>query len=107
MSDYDDLLKNSSNNEQKQNSDNGTSGNSTSQKEKNSAESVLKATYTSDELRDINNITVTIPDAKTPIVVFFGSPASGKTLALLRMVRFLEQHEHQVVPDVLKLIDII
>ena len=54
------------------------------------AEKVKRDTYTDDELRDVNNITVTIPDTKTPIVVFFGSQASGKTLALLRMIRFLE-----------------
>ena len=54
--------------------------------------------YTEEELRDLNAITVTIPDKVTPIVVFFGSPASGKTLALMRMIRFLESHDHQVIP---------
>lgn len=54
------------------------------------AEKVKFETYTVDEMRDVNNITVSIPDTKTPIVVFFGSQASGKTLALLRMIRFLE-----------------
>ena len=49
-------------------------------------------TYTEEEQRDVNAITVTIPDTQTPIVVFFGSPASGKTLALMRMVGFLEAH---------------
>lgn len=56
-------------------------------------------TYTEEELRDVNAITVTIPDKNTPIVVFFGSPASGKTLALMRMIRFLEAHDHQVIPE--------
>lgn len=65
----------------------------------NNAESVLLETYTDDEIQDVNNITVTIPDAQTPIVVFFGPPTSGKTLALLRMIRFLEQNNHQVVPE--------
>lgn len=60
---------------------------------------VKKETYTEEELRDVNAISVTIPDTKTPIVVFFGSPASGKTLALMRMIRFLESHDHQVIPE--------
>lgn len=47
-------------------------------------------TYTEEELSDVNNIRVTISDAQTPIVVFFGSPASGKTMTLLRMIRFLQ-----------------
>ena len=62
---------------------------------------VLQDTYTDEEIHDVNNITVTIPDASTPIVVFFGSPASGKTLTLLRMIRFLEQNNYQVVPEAL------
>ena len=65
----------------------------------NNAEVVRRETYTDDEIRDVNNISVTIPDTKTPIVIFFGSPASGKTLALLRMIRFLEQHNHDVIPE--------
>lgn len=56
-------------------------------------EKVRRETYTEDELNDVNNITVTIPDTQTPIVVFFGSQASGKTLALLRMIRFLESEK--------------
>lgn len=65
----------------------------------NNVDTVLHETYTDDEIRDVNNISVTIPDARTPIVIFFGAPASGKTLALLRMIRFLEQHNHQVIPE--------
>ena len=61
----------------------------------------MQDTYTDEEIHDVNNITVTIPDASTPIVVFFGSPASGKTLTLLRMIRFLEQNNYQVVPEAL------
>lgn len=60
---------------------------------------VEKETYTEEELRDVNAISVTVPDRNTPIVVFFGSPASGKTLALMRMIRFLESHDHQVIPE--------
>lgn len=64
-----------------------------------SKKTIEEETYTENELRDVNNITVTIPDTVTPIVIFFGSQASGKTLALLRMIRYLEQKHYQVVPE--------
>lgn len=79
--------------------DNNTNNQNSNNNSRNSSEQVLHDTYTDEEIRDVNNITVTIPDTQTPIVVFFGSPASGKTLALLRMIRYLEQHDHQVVPE--------
>lgn len=60
---------------------------------------IVSDTYTEEEQRDVNAITVTIPDRQTPIVVFFGSPASGKTLALMRMIRFLESNNYNVVPE--------
>ncbi|MDO5395416.1 MAG: hypothetical protein Q4F07_05575 [Bacteroidales bacterium] len=62
-------------------------------------QSIAAETYTEEEQHDVNAITVTIPDRQTPIVVFFGSPASGKTLALMRMIRFLEKYEYQVIPE--------
>lgn len=62
-------------------------------------ERIQQETYTFEERRDVNNITVTIPDKVTPIIVFFGSQASGKTLTLLRMIRFLESHEYSVEPE--------
>lgn len=55
--------------------------------------------YTEEEIRDVNKITVTIPDNSTPIVILFGSASSGKTLALLRMIRFLEKNGYTVVPE--------
>lgn len=58
-----------------------------------------RETYTEEEQRDPNAITVTIPDTQTPIVVFFGSQSSGKTMALMRMIRFLESYEYQVIPE--------
>lgn len=69
--------------------------------EMSDAEKVKFETYTDDEIKDVNNITVTVPDTQTPIVVFFGSQASGKTLALLRMIRFLEseQQGYTVEPE--------
>lgn len=55
--------------------------------------------YTEEEQNDVNAITVTIPDTQTPIVVFFGPQSSGKTLVLLRIIRFLEGHDYSVVPE--------
>lgn len=55
--------------------------------------------YTKEEQKDVNNITVTIPDTQTPIVVLFGAPSSGKTMSLLRMIRYLEQNNYQVFPE--------
>ena len=63
-----------------------------------SVEEQVKAdTYTIEEQQDVNNIIVTVPDTRTPIVVFFGPQASGKTIALLRMIQFLKQKMHYSV----------
>lgn len=81
---FEDLLKNS---------------NSTPPNKDTRKTTTLNESLTDDEIRDVNKISVTIPDTQTPIVIFFGSPASGKTLVLLRMIRFLETHHFQVVPE--------
>lgn len=47
---------------------------------------------------DYNSVYITIPDKKTPIVVFFGPPYSGRTVALFRMTRFLESRNCLVNP---------
>lgn len=73
--------------------------NTTDLKATSEEEQIKDATFTEEEQRDVNNISVTIPDTQTPIVIFFGSMASGKTLTLLRMIRFLESHNYQVVPE--------
>lgn len=62
-------------------------------------EQIRRETYTEEESQDVNAIKVTIADTSTPIVVFFGSQASGKTLALMRMIRFLESNGYTVVPE--------
>lgn len=46
--------------------------------------------YSDEELIDVNAITTYIADTTTPIVIFFGPASSGKTMALLRMVRYFE-----------------
>lgn len=60
---------------------------------------IAKDTYAPAEVRDVNQIIVTVPDTTTPIVVLFGSPSSGKTLALLRMIRFFERNGYTVTPE--------
>ena len=52
-----------------------------------------------EEILNVNAISVVIPDTQTPIVVFFGAPSSGKTMALIRMIRWAESHGLQVVPE--------
>lgn len=64
-------------------------------------EQINNDTYTVEERNDVNEIFVSIPDPDSPIVVLFGAPASGKTLAMLRMIRFLEAHNFQTEPEVL------
>ena len=79
------------------NNDNITTQNSTNV-DLSEKESVMRETYTEDEIRDVNNITVTIPDPDTPIVVLFGAPSSGKTMALLRMIRFFDKKSYSIEP---------
>ena len=64
-------------------------------------EVVYNETYSEEEQRDVNNITVTIPDDETPIVVLFGAPSMGKTMALLRLIRFFDDiyGANSVVPE--------
>ena len=62
-------------------------------------EQIKRDTYTDEELKDVNAITVTIPDIRTPIVVFFGPQSSGKTLVLLRLIRFLQENDYKVVAE--------
>lgn len=48
---------------------------------------------------DPMKIQVEIPDQKTPIVVLFGPPASGKTMMLIRLSRWLRRNGYSVVPN--------
>lgn len=55
---------------------------------------------TVEEIKDPNKIQVTISDP-APIIILFGARASGKTMALIRLTRYLKAHPngYKVVPD--------
>lgn len=50
------------------------------------------------EIKDPNVIVVTVSDP-APVVVLFGAKTSGKTMALIRLTRYLEKLGYQVKPD--------
>ncbi|MFI3296709.1 MAG: hypothetical protein R3Y59_03655 [bacterium] len=45
-----------------------------------------------------NSISITIADTKTPIIVLFGPTNSGKTMALIRLSRYLNTKDYNVLP---------
>lgn len=51
-----------------------------------------------EELKDPNKINVTIADKKTPIIILYGPPSSGKTMTLVRLTRFLGEAGYRVSP---------
>lgn len=53
---------------------------------------------TQTELNDPNAIVIEIADQKTPIVVFFGPRACGKTMTLIRLTRYLKKQGYKVNP---------
>lgn len=55
--------------------------------------------YTTAEIKDVNEIKVTVADTKTPIVVLFGPPACGKTMTLVRLSRWLIENGYSVSPE--------
>lgn len=50
------------------------------------------------ETKDPNEIIVTVSDP-SPVVVLFGAKTSGKTMALIRLTRYLEKQGYKVMPD--------
>lgn len=53
---------------------------------------------TFEEINDANKIKVTIADYNTPLVVFFGPPACGKTMTLIRLTRYLQGKGYTIQP---------
>ena len=51
-----------------------------------------------EEIKDPNNIEVTIADRTVPIIVLFGPTECGKTMTLIRMTRFLQKYGYRVSP---------
>lgn len=54
---------------------------------------------TKNSLNDPNSINVEIGDSKAPIVLLFGPKDCGKSMALIRLARFLKKHEYAITLD--------
>lgn len=63
------------------------------------AQNVTNTGMTAEEQRDPAKIHVEVTDSETPIVVLFGPPSCGKTMTLIRLVRYLRGEGFTVQPD--------
>lgn len=63
-----------------------------------SGESAPAQGLTQEEIRDPNQIQITLHDKKSPIVVLFGPPACGKTMTMVRLTRYLKEAGYKVEP---------
>lgn len=53
-------------------------------------DNVQSEVHNADRYNDPTKINITLADRKSPIVVLFGPPASGKTMTLIRLTRYLK-----------------
>jgi hypothetical protein len=58
----------------------------------------VEKTYSADEIADVNNISVTIGKG-IPTIILYAPQSSGKTMVLLRMIRYLQSRRYQIIPD--------
>ncbi len=56
------------------------------------------AGLTTTEIKDHNQIQITISDTTTPIVVLFGPGKCGKTMTQIRLARFLQENGYSINP---------
>lgn len=50
------------------------------------------------EYNDANQISVHVPDDNIPLVMLYGPPTSGKTMLLVRLVRYLQERGYSASP---------
>ena len=61
-------------------------------------EETSASAYSSEELRDPANINVVVTDKTSPLIIFFGPPACGKTMTMVRLTRYLNNMGFVVEP---------
>ena len=52
-----------------------------------------------EEINDVNKIRITISDTAAPVIVLFGPASCGKTMTMVRLSRYLQGLDYQLIPD--------